>query len=102
VTALVVGWEGGDPELSGERRDPLLGRPDPLAADLDHLAVADLLVEQAAADAVARLEHDRPLAGGGNPAGGDKPGEARSDDRDVSFNRIVGRSSIGLRHGHRD
>jgi hypothetical protein len=93
-----VGREGGDAELVGERRDPLLGRPDPLAAHLDYLVPADLLVEQATADAVARLDHNRPLAGGGDPAGGDETGKPSTDDCDVSLSRPAGFSPRTL-HG---
>ena len=89
VPPLVIGREGLDAQLAGERRDPLLGRADPLAADLDHLAVADLLVEQPAADPVARLDHDRLCPGGEEPTGGDEPGEPGADDRDVSLDRLA-------------
>ena len=94
VPPLVIGREGVDAELAGERRDPLLGRADPLAADLDHLALADLLVEQPAADAVARLDHDR-LRPGGERAGGRR--RARQVRRRRSRHQL--RARLGHRHG---
>ena len=42
----------------GERQHPVLSRTGPLATELDDLPVADRHVEVAAADPVARLEHD--------------------------------------------
>jgi hypothetical protein len=88
VSPLVVSRKGLDAELVGKRRDPLLSRSDPLATDLDHLALADLLVEQSAADPVSRLDHDRLGSGGGNLAGGDEPGQSGTDDRDVGLDRV--------------
>jgi hypothetical protein len=38
VLAVAEGREGRDPELGGQRREPVLRRPDPLAARLDDLA----------------------------------------------------------------
>ncbi len=94
-----MGREGLDAQLSGERRDPLLGRADPLAADLDQLARADLLVEQPAADPVAGLDYDRLDPGGKEAATGDEPGKAGPDDRDVRFGRVAGSLPRAL---HRD
>ncbi len=95
---FVVGREGLDAQLAGERRDPLLGRTDPLAADLDHLALADLLVEQPAADPVTRLDHDRLRSGGEETTGGDETGEPGPDDRDVGLNRVASASLPGALH----
>ena len=91
VPALVVGREGFDPELGGERREPLLGRADPLAADLDHLAVADLLVQQAAADPAAGLDHERLQPGRGEPPRGDESGETGAHDGDVGLDWLAHR-----------
>src|SRR5215216_642956 len=52
VVALGVRGEGLDPELPRERREPVLGGPDPLAAHLHDLALADVVVEQAPAHAL--------------------------------------------------
>ena len=80
-----VGGEGLDVQLPSQRRDPVLSRADPLAADLNHLAIADRLVQQSPADALAGLEHqDRPACRrelpGGRQAG--KPGP-HDDDIDL-------------------
>ena len=39
-----------------QRVDAILSRPDPLPADFDDLAVADVVIEHAATDAIARFE----------------------------------------------
>ena len=52
-----VGGEVVHAELGRQRREPVLGGPDPLGAHLHDLAVADVLVEHPAAHAVARLHH---------------------------------------------
>ena len=83
VLAGAVGREGLEPELADQRDHPVLGRADPLGADLDHLAVADRLVQRPAADPVAGLEHDHVAAGGAQLAGRRQPGEAGADDDDV-------------------
>ena len=85
VLAVAEGRERLDAELARERREPVLGRPDPLAARLDDLAAADLLVERAPADAVARLEHHHALAGAGQVARGDEAREPGADDDYVDF-----------------
>ena len=82
MVALAVGVEELDPELGEQRVHLALVGRDPLAAELVRLA-ADLDVEQAPADAVARLEHDDVAAGGDELGRGDEPGEAGADDDDV-------------------
>ena len=57
--------------------------PDERAAELGVVAAAERVVEHAAADAVARLEHDHRAAGLHDLARGGEPGEARADDDDV-------------------
>ena len=63
----------------------MLGRADPLAADLDDLirVVADRVVEGAPADAVARLEDDDVEPRRLEIARGGQPREAGADDDDV-------------------
>jgi hypothetical protein len=61
----------------------ILRRADEGRAALGDLALADLGVQRPAADAVARLEHDRrPALALDLPCGGE-PREAGADDRDV-------------------
>ena len=58
---------------------------------------AELVVDGAAADPVARLEHDRRVALALDLAGGGEPGEARADDRDVRrAGLLVTRVTVGL------
>ena len=64
----------------------MLGRADPLPADLDDLPVADRLVEGAPADAVTCLEDADLVPPGLERTRGGEPREARSDYRDVSLN----------------
>ena len=92
--ALGVGGEGLQPELADQRQDPVLGRADPLAPDLDHLAVADRLVQGAPADPVARLEHADVAPGGAQRPGGAETRQAGPDHRyvyrDFVFFRLAG------------
>ena len=85
MLAVVEGRERLDAELGGQGREPVLRRADPLAAGLDHLPVADLLVERAAADALARLEHDRAPPGAAQVARGHEAREPGADDDYVHF-----------------
>jgi hypothetical protein len=55
VVSVRVGGEGLDAQLAGERGQTVLRGADPLAADLDDLAVPEILVQDTASDAVARL-----------------------------------------------
>jgi hypothetical protein len=83
-----VGRERVDAELGGEGEQAGLGRPDPLAADLDDLPVAvERLVQRAPADAVSRLEHDDRRAGGPGVPGRGEAREPGADDRDVDVRR---------------
>jgi hypothetical protein len=66
VVAGVVGVEQADAEGLGEREHVVLGRPDEGAAALGDGPVAQVEVEDAAADAVAGLEHHHRLAGAGD------------------------------------
>ena len=62
---------------------PVLGRADPLAADLDHLAVADVVVQHPAAHPLAGLEHhDRGPARHERPSGAE-PRQPRPHHHDV-------------------
>jgi hypothetical protein len=72
-----VGLEGVDAQLARELDEAVLGRADPLPADLDDLAGVlgrQRLVERPPADAVARLEDDDRRARGD---GGARRGQAR-------------------------
>ena len=88
MLAVAERREALDAELLGQRGEPVLGRPDPLAARLHDLAGADVLVERAPADPVARLEHDHAAAGPLQIAGGHEPGQAGPHDDDIGFVRI--------------
>ena len=65
------------------RDDPILAGPDPLAADLDHLAATDRVVERPPADPVARLEHDDRMTGADKLSRRGQPREPGADDHDV-------------------
>ena len=78
---------------------PVLGRPDPLPADLDDLAVPDVVVERAPADAVARLEHDRRRPAAPDGARRDQAGKPGADDDDVRL-AVVGWAVGGAPSGH--
>ena len=62
--ALVVAFELADAQVVHELEHVVLGRPHELRTLLDDLAAADVVVERAAADSVAGLEHNHGLAGG--------------------------------------
>jgi hypothetical protein len=59
-----------------------------LAADLHDLAVADRLVESAAADPVARFQHHRCVTGALDLAGGGQAGEACAHDHDIGVKSL--------------
>ena len=80
VVAGVVGLEGADAELGGESHQVVLGGADPFPADLRNLAVADLVVQGAAADAVAGLEDQHGVPGPQHFRGCGEPGETGPDD----------------------
>ena len=63
VVAGGVGLVGLDAELGDERGDPILAGADPLPAEVDRRTVGELGRVDAAADAIARLEHDDALPG---------------------------------------
>ena len=63
LVAGAVLRERRDAELVGEARDPVLGRPDPLAAEIEDV-VADPARQRAAADPIAGLDHDHVGPGG--------------------------------------
>ena len=85
VLTLVVGGEGVDPEVDGEPLDPVLRRPDPLAAHLDHHAVIQLPVHDPAADAVARLDDDDLTPAGKQRLRRAEPRQPCSHDDDVGL-----------------
>ena len=88
------------PTAVGERRDARLRRADELAAELGDVPAAEVGVQRAAADAVARLEDDDGVPGGGEPARRGEPREPGADDRDVgaarAAARLAGRRGGGL------
>jgi hypothetical protein len=83
VLTLVVGGVGGEAELLDQLVHAGLARADPLAAELDRLAVRERAVLRPAADAVPRLEHLHARAGAREPAGAGETGQAGADDHDV-------------------
>ena len=66
MLAVVVGRVELQAQLLHQFQCPVLGRADPLAAHLDHLAagVRDLPVQRAAADPVPGLQNRDVIAGG--------------------------------------
>src|SRR5204862_5607458 len=70
-------------ELLDQPQDPVLRGPDPLAADLDDLAVPEIVVEGPPPDAVARLQHHERLPRLLQLPAGGQPGEPGADDDDV-------------------
>ena len=78
-----MGGKGLHAELARERGEPVLRGPDPLAANLDDLAVSDVVVEEPAAHPVAGFEHDHGCPAGCERAGGGEPGQARAHDDHV-------------------
>ena len=89
VVAGVVGREGVDADVLGQRGDVVLGGADELGAALGDDAAAEVDVEHAPAHAVARLEHDDRPAGGDEVARGGQAGEPGADDDDVGGARAA-------------
>ena len=59
-----VGRKQPEAEFLGERQDAVLGRPDPLPAELDHGPVGQRVVKEPSTDAVAGLQdEDRNVSG---------------------------------------
>ena len=81
--AVGVGGEGLDPELAGQREHALLGGPRPLAAHLDHLAVADVGVQQPPAHPVSGLDDQDGSARPAKLAGCGQARQACPDHGDV-------------------
>jgi hypothetical protein len=75
MVAFDVGREHADAELPCEREDAVLREADPLAAQLDHRAVTERVIQEAPADAVAGLQHEDREPGGQKVARGGQPGE---------------------------
>ena len=72
-----------EPEPLDERADRVVAREDELGAQLDDGAVRELPRPDAAADPVARLEHDHLDARGGERVGRGEAGEPGADDGDA-------------------
>jgi hypothetical protein len=53
-----------------------------LPADLHYLATAELMVERATSDAIARLEHDHRVTGVDQVTGRAQAGQTRTDHDD--------------------
>ena len=85
VVALVVGLVRAHSNRLRERQHAVLRRPGELATGLDHLTVAEGMVEHAPADAVTCLEHDDRVAGLHEVARRGQAGQASTDDRDVGL-----------------
>ena len=83
-----------DAQLGRQGVQRRLLRTDPLPAHLDHLAVAEVGIEGAAADPVARLQDRHPDAQGREAARRRDAGGARPDDDDL---RIVGQGGQARR-----
>ena len=81
---MVVARERPDAELVRERQHAVLGRADPLSAELDDRAVGERVVEGAAADAVAGLQHEDAAALLLESARRGQAGEAGPDDDDIN------------------
>ncbi len=92
--ALGVGLERADAVRPRAGEDVVLTGADPLPADLDHLAVAERMVERPAADSVACLEHDHRVAGVDEIRGGAQAREPGSDNDHIGR---PGGSSFGRR-----
>ena len=88
VVALVVLGEGLQAELVGERRDGVLRRPDPGAAEVGRVPVAQRRVERAAADAVAGLEDEDAATGGGQRGRRVSPARPGTDDATSAVSRV--------------
>ena len=72
------------PRALARRQEAVLAGADPLAADLDDLAAADRVVQRAAADAVARLQHGHRVARVDEVAAAAQPGQAGADHDHVA------------------
>jgi hypothetical protein len=102
VLAVDVGREQPEAEILGKRQDAVLGRPDPLPAELDHGPVGQRVVQESTADAVAGLQDEDRDVSGYKIARGDQSGHAGPNHYDVdSFGdvRLV-HPVPSIRRGH--
>ena len=86
MLAVAEGRKALDAELAGQRREPVLRRPDPLPARLDDLAGVirrEILVERPPADPVASLEHHDPLPRAREIPSGHEPREPGPGHHDI-------------------
>ena len=83
MCALVVRREQRRAELVGEREGAVLGRPDPLPAELDDDPVARAGVEHPTTDAVSGLEDHDGATRGGQVAGRGETRQPGAHDDDV-------------------
>ena len=82
AVAVVVGGVPLQAELVDEGVDPVLGRPDPLAADLDGDA-GDLVVQRAPPDPVPGLQHHDGAPRLLEPPTGGQPGDPTPHDHHI-------------------
>jgi len=75
-------WKGLHAKFAGQVGEAILGRADPLAAEIQYLA-ADLLAECSAADAIPRLQHDERASTPIQLASRDEASYAGTDDDDI-------------------
>jgi len=90
VTFLERG-KGVDPELGGERCDPILAWPDPLAAHFHDRPVGERDVAHATTDTVTRLEHRDRSPGSDKRPRRDETGQAGANHGDIDRTLLHGR-----------
>ena len=91
VLTIVVRGEDLETELRDELVDAQLPGPDPLAAELDDVAVAEIMVEHPTADAVSRFQHDRVRPGRAERTGRGQTREPPSDNDDIGVQPLAHR-----------
>jgi hypothetical protein len=80
---------GADARLAREAEDRVVPRAEPSAAAVDGRPVREALRPDAAADAIARLEHDDRPPRLAEPMRGGEPGVSRADDADVALESLA-------------
>src|ERR671920_1469531 len=92
VLAFYVRWEEVDVEFLGERQDAILGRTDPLSADLDYNTIGQCVVEDAPADSIAGFQNHHRKPRGPKVARGDQPGQSCPHHSDICL--TVGKANV--------
>ena len=97
--ALPVGWKRANTQLASQIGNRSLTRPDPLAARFREVAVAEVVVEGASANTVARLQHHEGFASGTLqvPCSG-QAGQPGTDDGHLKYVALIARSRCSARH----